>query len=297
MTKAQVCETREEQNKRILKGFRLIDDTFMTKCFETDPTCAELVLRIVLNMPDLTVVEVRTQDFIENLTSRSVRLDILATDSKGRKFNVEVQRLDAGADPRRARFHCSVVDVEILDKGTKFTDLPELWVVFITENDVIGKGLPLYPVERYFAGTNELFNDGSHILYVNGAYQDDSSLGRLMHDFFCTEPDDMYYETLANRARYLKKTEKGVAIMCKAMDELYQRGVDFGRVEGREEGIGIGRVEGIGIGREEGIGIGRQEQCIEIAKAMLIDGEPIEKIIRYTPLKKSEIEKLRFQLQ
>jgi len=93
--------------------------------------------------------------------------------------------------------------------------------------------------------------------------------------------------------------------MCKAMDELYQRGVDFGRVEGREEGIGIGREEGIGIGREEGIGIGReegigigrQEQCIEIAKAMLIDGEPIEKIIRYTPLKKSEIEKLRFQLQ
>lgn len=202
---------------------------------------------------------------------------------------MEVQRLDADADPRRALFHCSVVDVEILDKGTKFTDLPELWVVFITENDVIGKGLPLYPVERYFAGTNELFNDGSHILYVNGAYQDDSSLGRLMHDFFCTEPDDMYYETLANRARYLKKNEKGVAIMCKAMDELYQRGVDFGRVEGREEGIGIGR--------EEGIGIGRQEQCIEIAKAMLIDGEPIEKIIRYTPLKKSEIEKLRFQLQ
>ena len=154
---------------------------------------------------------------------------------------------------------------------------------------MIGKDLPLYPVERYFAGTNELFNDGSHILYVNGAYQDDSSLGRLMHDFFCTEPDDMYYETLANRARYLKKNEKGVAIMCKAMDELYQRGVDFGRVEGREEGIGIGR--------EEGIGIGRQEQCIEIAKAMLIDGEPIEKIMRYTPLKKSEIEKLRFQLQ
>lgn len=77
--------------------------------------------------------------------------------------------------------------------------------------------------------------------------------------------------------------------MCKAMDELYQRGVDFGRVEGREEGIGIGRVEGIGIGR--------QEQCIEIAKAMLIDGEPIEKIMRYTPLKRSEIEKLRFQLQ
>lgn len=277
MTKAQVHEAREEQNKRILKGFRLIDDTFMTKCFETDPACAELVLRIVLNMPDLAVVEVRTQEFIENLTTRLVRLDILATDSKGRKFNIEVQRLDTGADPRRARFHCSVVDVEILDKGMKFADLPELWVVFITENDVIGKGLPLYPVERYFAGTNELFNDGSHILYVNGAYRDDSPLGRLMHDFFCTEPDEMYYGILANRARYFKKTEKGAAAMCKAMDQLFQDGIAIGRQEGRQEG--------------------RREQSTEIAKAMLADGEPIEKIMRYTPLKESEIERLRVQLQ
>ena len=53
-------------------------------------TLQELVLRIVLEKPDLKVLDVRTQVFVENLLDRSVRLDILATDSTGAKLNVEV---------------------------------------------------------------------------------------------------------------------------------------------------------------------------------------------------------------
>ena len=47
--------------------------------FEGDPKYIQLVLRIVLEMPDLVVVDVRTQVFVENLLNRSVRLDVLAT--------------------------------------------------------------------------------------------------------------------------------------------------------------------------------------------------------------------------
>ncbi len=31
-----------------------------------------------------------------------------------------------------------------------------------------------------------------------------------MHDFSCTNPDDMYYEALARKARYYKQDEKGL---------------------------------------------------------------------------------------
>ena len=78
-----------------MRGFRLLDDDFMTKCFEGETACMELVLRIVLEKPDLQVTDVRTQVFVENLLNRSVRLDILATDSEGRKINVEIQRATA----------------------------------------------------------------------------------------------------------------------------------------------------------------------------------------------------------
>ena len=41
-----------------------------------------------------------------------------------------------------------------------------------------------------------------------------------MHDFSCTNPDDMNYEVLAKKARYFKQDEKGVAAMCKIMEDM-----------------------------------------------------------------------------
>ena len=39
-------------------------------------------------------------------------------------------------------------------------------------------------------------------------------------NFSCTNPDDMNYETLAKKARYFKQDEKGVAAMCKIMEDM-----------------------------------------------------------------------------
>lgn len=46
-----------------------------------------------------------------------------------------------------------------------------------------------------------------------------------MHDFSCTDPDDMNYETLAEKARYFKQDEKGVAVMCKIMENMRNEAV------------------------------------------------------------------------
>jgi len=50
------------------------------------------------------------------------------------------------------------------------------------------------------------------------------ALGRLMHDFFCSDPNDMYSEVLAERVRFFKEDEKGVAAMCKVMEEIRKDG-------------------------------------------------------------------------
>lgn len=41
-----------------------------------------------------------------------------------------------------------------------------------------------------------------------------------MHDFFCTSADDMNYKELADKVRYFKEDEKGVAAMCKVMEDM-----------------------------------------------------------------------------
>ena len=56
---------------------------------------------------------------------------------------------------------------------------------------------------------------------MNGADKDVSTeLGKLMYDFFCTDPDDMNYKKLADKVRYFKEDEKGVAVMCKVMEDM-----------------------------------------------------------------------------
>ena len=210
-----------------LKNFCLFDDDFMTKCFEGDKTCVEFVLGILLEKQDLQVIEVHTQVFMANLLNRSVRLDILATDSQGIKYNIEIQRSDKGAGQRRARYNSSMIDASQLLKGSDFDELPETYVILITEKDILGKGLPLYKIERTILNTGERFNDGAHILYVNGAYRGDTPVGKLMHDFSCTEPSDMNYEVLSNRVKFFKESKEGVAIMCRAIEEM--------RIEERRE--------------------------------------------------------------
>ena len=208
MRKNSAAAARPDILERI-KNFRLIDDVFMTKCFDGNLECTELVLRIVMERPDLKVLSVNVQSLYKNLQGRSLTLDIDATDSTGKRFDIEVQRADKGVSPRRARYHASVIDTNTLQANENFDALPELYIIFITEHDVIGDGLPLYHIDRYVGETKKIFDDGEHFLFVNGECREDSPLGLLMQDFFCTNPDDMHYAPLRERARFFKETEKG----------------------------------------------------------------------------------------
>lgn len=86
MLSKELIEQRHKEDLQRLRGFRLLDDDFMTKCFEGNPESIELVLQIVLDKQELKVIDVRTQVFVENLLNRSVRLDVLATDSTGKSI-------------------------------------------------------------------------------------------------------------------------------------------------------------------------------------------------------------------
>ncbi|MCR5048054.1 MAG: hypothetical protein K6A37_03740 [Saccharofermentans sp.] len=55
---------------------------------------------------------------------------------------------------------------------------------------------------------------------MNRAFKDDSTeLGRLMHDFTCSNPDEMYYQEIAKKVRYLKRDNGGI----KEMTEYYDK--------------------------------------------------------------------------
>ena len=217
-----------------IKALTLMDDNFMTICFDGFIEGAELVLRTILERSDLSVVSVNTQVRITSFENRSVWLDILAVDQNHKLYNIEIQQADSGANFKRARYHSSVLDSKYLIKGKNFSELPETYVIFITKNDVIGEDKPIYFVERIILNCDKLFDDEEHIIYVNGAHKDDKTdLGKLMHDFFSTDPNDMNFDVLADKVRYYKENEEGIRKMSNVFEEVKNKG----REEGIEEGL------------------------------------------------------------
>lgn len=96
---------------------------------------------------------------------------------------------------------------------------------------MIGQGEPVYQIERCILKTGELFDDGSHILYVNGAYWDDTPIGKLMYDFSCTNVADMNYSVLADRVKFFKESKEGILIMCRAMEDMGNQTLREGMIE------------------------------------------------------------------
>ncbi|SFL41278.1 hypothetical protein SAMN05216390_1263 [Lachnospiraceae bacterium KH1T2] len=52
---------------------------------------------------------------------------------------------------------------------------------------------------------SKVFDDGAHIIYVNGKYRGEDDFGKLAHDFNCKDADDIYFKPFADGVRHFKK--------------------------------------------------------------------------------------------
>lgn len=205
---------------KLVDGLTLFDDDLMSRVFDKNIEATELILRIILER-DIKVIRVDGQDELKNhkVGGRNITLDVHALEENGEEIDIEVQGNAAGANVKRARYHSSMVDSRMLREGQDFKKIKNSYVIFIYRHDKYKKGLPLYHIDRYVKETGELFDDGSHIIYVNGSYKGNDEIGRLMADFHQTNPEHMHYMTLAQSVKHYKETEEGRGQMCEAVEK------------------------------------------------------------------------------
>ncbi len=217
--------------------FRLMDDDFMSKCLENAPECIELILQIILGKKDLKVVTAQTEYPIKSLQGRGVRFDVFARDSKGREYDIEIQRANKGAEPKRARYNSSLMDANALKSGEDVDKLRDTYVIFITENDVMKRGKDAYSYQRREDDTGECLGDGTHIIYVNGATRSATEIGRLVHDLLCRDAAEMYFDVLRKQVSQFKKSEEGRRVMCEAVERIAERRAVLAKAEGKREAM------------------------------------------------------------
>ena len=261
---ARETDSRIRHREFLLQGVEdltLLDDTFMRIALNDIEACQH-VIRILMDDPSIEIVEVRSQYRISKLVSKDAVLDILAEDTQGRVYNLEIQRKTTLDHARRTRRYNAMVDAEYLEKGKEYSEMPEVYVIYISETDIWKTQQTESTVEKHFKGQMTEYDDGQHTIYINAAINDGSPKAALMQYFKTCDPDDMSQGALSRRVRYLKREKGGIEEMCEYSERIFNGG--------REEGLREGRREG----RWE-----ERQAMIHLMRAQGIDEETIEKIL------------------
>ena len=286
----------KEQVQKDIQDFILMDDEFFNICFKNNTKAVTRILRVILKDENLEIIDLKIQEKFSNLKGHSVYLDIIARNKiTNTIYNIEIQNTKwkkSGASPERARYHVDIYDTHNLKKNQDFKNLPTTFVIFITETDVFGEGLPIYKIQRTFEHNHKPFNDRSYIIYVNGAYKGNDDIGKLVHDFKCKNPDEFYFEDLAEKVKFLKNTEEGnmelSPTLKKTADKYIKQNKDKYIAKGKKDGLAEGRAEGRAEGKKAGF--------LETAKNLLKLGLSLDKISEATTLSIEEIKALSAQM-
>ncbi|MBR5091017.1 MAG: PD-(D/E)XK nuclease family transposase [Ruminiclostridium sp.] len=214
----------KEERLQEARGFTLMSDVFMSVALEDKAAC-EYVIRILMGKPDLVVIDVKTQYTISKITSHDARLDVLAEitaiDSTNKLVNIEIQRRDTVDHAKRTRFYGSMIDSEYLQKGKTYSELPDVYIFYISETDIWKCGKTTYEVTKTLG--EQPYDDGIHTVYINAAVNDGSAIAALMHYFKSCDPNDNSQGELSDRVRKLKSDKEG-EFMCELTQKWYNDG-------------------------------------------------------------------------
>ncbi|MCQ2496364.1 MAG: PD-(D/E)XK nuclease family transposase [Lachnospiraceae bacterium] len=207
----------DEKLSRIRK-FRPIDDIFF-EVMAKDKLFDQEMLRVILGDANLIVEDVIVQSDERNLYGRSVRLDALCTLSDGTRCNIEVQRSNNDNHLKRVRYNASMITTRESEPGGHYENIPDVYVVYISEFDLFKQGKTIYHIEKIITETGEMIDDGIHEIFVNTAVNDGTEIAEYMSFFMSTEVNSTKFPAITSRMNQLKNTEGGLNSMCKIMED------------------------------------------------------------------------------
>ena len=268
----QVGIRNYERRRRDIVEMNLTSDLLSSVTFE-DLLAAQDVLRIMTGMDELIVLRVEPQRSFRNMYGHSSISDVWAEDAAYNQYNLEIQIAENEDHLRRPRFIQSRIDSRCLSTGMEYGELPELYLIFITEKDFLGTNEGSFEIVHRIEGLGCQVDDGVHEIYANLEKPvDDDTKQRLLKyikDTNNLEISTEGFENLAKRVNDLKSEEGGLRYMCSVMEREWAEG----RAEGREEGNLLHLIRQTIKKCEKGMAVG------EIAEALEEEVETIERIV------------------
>ena len=266
-----------------LQDLNLMDRFLFSELIES-AEAYKIILEIILERE----INFKGEPIAENekrkeLLGKIARLDVCAIGDDDRVYNAEVQKENENNMHKRMRYYGALMTSKLLPEGTiDYNRLSDLCMIVIAGFDMGGEGKYRYTVRRMYEGypDKEVY-DGEVILYLNTKGKDTAGVSNeliAMLEYFEETTDDKALSSGYERIIRLNEIVSSI----KANDEI---GVKY--MNAYEE-----RMHDIQEAREQGEAQGEASKALEMAKAMKVDNEPVEKIVKYTGLPKEKVELL-----
>ena len=282
-----------------LQDLNLMDRFLFSEVIES-AEAYKIILEIILERE----INFKGEPIAENekrkeLLGKIARLDVCAIGDDNRVYNAEVQKENENNMHKRMRYYGALMTSKLLPEGTiDYNRLSDLCMIVIAGFDMGGEGKYRYTVRRMYEGypDKEVY-DGEVILYLNTKGKDTAGVSNeliAMLEYFEETTDDKAlssgYERIIRLNEIVSSIKASDEIGVKYMNAYEERMHDI--QEAREQGEKTGEERGRTEGLEAGIAQGEASKALEMAKAMKVDNEPVEKIVKYTGLPKEKVELL-----
>lgn len=241
-----------------------IKDAFMFSAVMTeDPESCKLCIELALGIEIGRIEVSKEKCFIYNPEYKGVRLDVYAKDENNTRYDVEMQVARERSLERRSRYYHSQMDMDLLDSGHFYSELPDVHVIFVCDYDPFGEKKYRYTVQGMVQEVPGLtFQDGckTTILSTKGENRDEVPEALVKFLEYVALPqeesertfDDPYVTRLQQTIQRIKRSrEMGKRYMT--LQEYFREDLIEAKEAGIAEGLERGRSEGLELGRSEGI--------------------------------------------
>lgn len=176
---------KEEKKPDVAKLLGITDDLMFQNVMK-DPVNCRMFLHEVFPDLDIQGLTVRTQERIAfNKEEKFSVLDVLIKDSKGRRYDIEMQVAPQKDLDKRAHYYMyKMMEDGFLHQGEGYGELTAVYVIFVLPFDPKGKGLKRYTF-TYSAREDKSveLNDESEIIYLNSKGKK-GSVSQGLEDFY-----------------------------------------------------------------------------------------------------------------
>lgn len=267
----------------IYEGILPKHDYAFGKIMEDKETCKRFIEQTLdIKIRDLVYLE-KQKTLDPAIDVKGIRLDVFVEDDQNTVYNIEMQSANHDALPKRSRYYQGVMDVESLNRGGSYKDLPKCFVIFVCSFDPFGKRHMKYTFTNQCEEVSNLaLDDGTTKIFLNTKGKI-YNVSRELQDTLRYLEEPIIRENSLQLARMVDvQYRKAMSDQkwrqdVKAMEIRYQELLQEGRIEGRAEG----RTEG------------RNDREMEIVLGMIEEGASDEMILKYLKISKERLEQIK----